>query len=150
MSTIALVGSSGGHLSHLLALRDWWSRYDRFWVTFEKPDAVSHLAEERVYWCRYPTNRHLPNLMRNSIQAVQVLARERPDLIVSSGAGAALPYYGFARAFGAKTAFIEVVDRIDSATLTGRLVYRLTDLFVVQWESQRRFYPKALLVGELL
>ena len=150
MTKIALVGSSGGHLSHLLALRDWWSQYERFWVTFEKPDAVSHLAGERVYWCHYPTNRHLPNLALNSIQAVSVLARERPDLILSCGAGAALPYFGFGRVFGARTAFIEVVDRIDSATLTGRLVYRLTDLFVVQWESQRRFYPRSLLVGELL
>lgn len=150
MKKIALVGSSGGHLAHLLALRSWWSRYERFWVTFDKPDARSHLANERVYWCRHPTNRHLPNLALNSVLALRVLAREKPDLIVSCGAGAALPYYGLAPLFGTKTAFIEVVDRIDSATLTGRLVYRLTDLFIVQWESQRRHYPRSVYVGELL
>lgn len=147
---IAMVGSSGGHLTHLLALREWWQEHDRFWVTFRKPDAESALEGERTYWCHHPTNRNLANLLRNAGLAWAVLQRERPDVIVSSGAAAAVPFFFLARIFGAKTVFLEVYDRIDSATLTGRIVYPVTDRFLVQWPEQLRYYPKAILVGELL
>lgn len=147
---IALVGSSGGHLTQLLALREFWESYDRFWVTFATEDAISQLAGERVYWCHHPTNRNLPNLMRNSVLAIQVLRRERPELIVSTGAGAAIPYFLLARLIGARTVFIEVIDRIDRGTLTGRIVAPVATRVLIQWQEQRRFYPKATLIGPLL
>lgn len=147
---IALVGSSGGHLDHLLALEGFWAERDRFWVTFDKIDATSRLRDERVYWASHPTNRHLGNLLRNTFQAVRVLLRERPCLVISSGAGAAIPYLVLGRLFGCKTAFVEVFDRIDSPTVTGRIAYRFCTAFFVQWEEQRRFYPNARLVGPLL
>lgn len=147
---LALVGSSGGHLAHLLALEPMWSRYDRFWVTFETEDAVSLLAGERTYWCHHPTNRNLVNLWRNTLLAMRILAREHPQLIVSSGAGAAVPYFWLARLFGARTAFIEVLDRIDGPTLTGRLVRRFADRVLVQWPEQQAHYPGSILVGPIL
>lgn len=147
---IALVGSSGGHLTQLLLLRPWWSRHDRFWVTFDKPDARSSLVGERCYWCHHPTNRNLPNLLRNTGLAWQVLRRERPDVVISTGAAVAVPFLALGRVFGALTVFIEVYDRIDSPTVTGRLVYPITHKFVVQWPEQRRFYPGAESFGELL
>lgn len=55
---VCLVGSSGGHLTHLYMLKDFWKNEDRFWVTFPKEDAKSLLAEEKVYACHYPTNRN--------------------------------------------------------------------------------------------
>ena len=146
---VALVGSSGGHLTHLLRLRAWWGELDRFWVTFDKPDARSALEHERVYWCHYPTNRHVPNLVRNTWLALKVLRRESPDLVFSTGAGSALPYFALAKLFGAKTAYLEVYDRVTTASLTGRLVYPITDHFFVQWPEQLRHYPRAELVGEL-
>jgi UDP-N-acetylglucosamine:LPS N-acetylglucosamine transferase len=146
---IALVGSSGGHLSHLLRLAPWWGAHDRFWVTFELPDATGALTGERVYWCHHPTNRNLPNLLRNASLARRVVAAERPDLIVSSGAAVALPFFAWGRAFGARTAFLEVVDRIEHPTLTGRLVRPWCDLYLVQWPEQQAWYPRARLVGPL-
>ncbi|MDN6011516.1 MAG: UDP-N-acetylglucosamine--LPS N-acetylglucosamine transferase, partial [Lactococcus lactis] len=50
---IALVGSSGGHLTHLYLLKKFWENEDRFWVTFDKTDAKSILKEERFYPCYY-------------------------------------------------------------------------------------------------
>jgi hypothetical protein len=46
--------------------------------------------------------------------------------------------------------FIEVYDRIDSPTLTGRLCYRLADRFLLQWAEQQRFYPRGVVIGPLL
>ena len=150
VSRVALVGSSGGHLAHLLALHPFWARHDRFWVTFDTPDAVSQLAGERTYWCHHPTNRNLKNLLRNTWLAFRILRSERPDLIVSSGAAVAVPFFWLGRLFGARTAFVEVIDRIDSASLTGRLVRRPATIVLLQWEEQVRFYPGGRVVGPIL
>ena len=56
---ICLVGSSGGHLTHLYMLKPFWKDKDRFWVTFDKEDARSILEGEKMYPCYYPTNRSL-------------------------------------------------------------------------------------------
>lgn len=147
---IALVGSSGGHLLQLLVLEQWWSQHDRFWVTFKKEDAISALAGERTYWCHHPTNRNVANLLRNTLLALRILAVERPDVIISSGAAVAVPFFYLGKLFGARTVFLEVYDRIDSATLTGRIVYPVADKVLVQWMEQKLHFPKADYVGELL
>jgi UDP-N-acetylglucosamine:LPS N-acetylglucosamine transferase len=147
---VMLVCSSGGHLAQLHRLGSWWKGHDRLWVTFDTVDARSLLAGERVEWAHHPTTRSVPNALRNLRLARRLIDRERPDLVVSDGAGVAVPFFVAARRAGVKTAFIEVYDRIDSRTLTGRLVYPLADLFCVQWEAQKALYPRAELVGRLL
>lgn len=146
---VCLVGSSGGHLTHLYALRDYWILQDRCWVTFQKEDAMSILSNERVYWCHYPTNRNILNLIKNTIIAFRVLKKERPDVIISTGAGAAIPFFWLGHVFGAKTIFIEVYDRIDNPTLTGRIVQRCSDVFIVQWDEMLKHYKKAINIGKL-
>ena len=148
--TMALVCSSGGHLLQLHRLKPWWEKHDRFWVTFPMPDARSLLAGEETYAAHHPTTRNVPNLLRNLLLAWRLLRRRRPDLVVSTGAGVAFPFFLAARALGIRTVYLEVYDRIDLPTLTGRLCYPLTDLFLMQWEGQRRFYPRAHFVGTVL
>ena len=146
---ICLVGSSGGHLTHLLQLEESYNIHERFWVTFEKIDAISLLQSERKYWCYYPTNRNIKNLIRNTFLAFKILKTERPDVIISSGAAPAIPFFYLGKLFGSKTIYIEVYDRIDSPTLTGKIVYPVTDKFVVQWPEQKKFYRKAVNWGGL-
>lgn len=144
---IALVGSSGGHLTHLYLLKNFWENEDRFWVTFDKTDAKSILKEERFYPCYYPTNRNVKNTIKNTILAFKILRKEKPDLIISSGAAVAVPFFWLGKLFGAKTVYIEIFDRIDKPTLTGKLVYPVTDKFIVQWEELKKVYPKAINLG---
>ena len=144
---IAFVGSSGGHLTHLIQLKEWYKDKKRFWVTFEKQDAISQLKGEKTYWCYYPTNRSIKNLIKNTWLALKVLRKERPDLIVSTGAASAIPFYYLGKLYGAKLVFIEVYDRIDSPTVTGKIVYPICDEFIVQWEEQKKFYKKAKSLG---
>jgi beta-1,4-N-acetylglucosaminyltransferase len=147
---VLLVCSSGGHLIQLHNLRPWWERHDRTWVTFSKLDSRSLLAGERVAWAHHPTTRNLPNLVRNLLLAWRLLRSFRPDVVVSSGAGVAFPFFLVARLLGQKTVYVEVYDRIDSATMTGRLCYPFSDLFLLQWEEQRRSYPRGVVIGSLL
>ncbi len=148
---LGIVCSSGGHLAQLHCLEDWWKKHDRFWVSFEKPDAVSLLESERVHWGHFPTNRNIKNLVRNAFGAYRVLRKERPEILVSNGAGLAVPYFWIGKIlFGCKTVYIEVYDRIDSPTLTARLVRPVLDKMVIQWEDQRSFYPDAENLGAVL
>ena len=147
---LLLVCSSGGHLLLLHQLRPWWEKHERSWVTFEKTDATSLLAGERIDWAYHPTQRSVPNLLRNLRLAWRVLRRERPEVIVSTGAGVAFPFFVLAKPLGIKTVYVEAYERMDRASLTGRLCYPICDLMVLQWEEQRRFYPRGELVGALL
>jgi UDP-N-acetylglucosamine:LPS N-acetylglucosamine transferase len=147
---VMLVCSSGGHLVQLHTLKPWWQRHDRLWVTFEKLDSESLLAGERVAWAHHPTTRNLRNLARNLGLAWRLLREFRPDVVVSSGAGVAFPFFLLARVLGHRTVYVEVYDRIDTATVTGRLCYPLSDLFLLQWQEQRRNYPKGVVIGSLL
>jgi beta-1,4-N-acetylglucosaminyltransferase len=144
---VCLVGSSGGHLSHLYMLKEFWQNEERFWVTFDKTDANHLLAGERKINCHFPTNRNAKNLIKNTFLALRVLIKEKPDLIISSGAAVAVPFFYLGKLFGAKTIYIEVFDRVDKPTVTGKLVYPVTDTFIVQWKEMQTVYPKAVCLG---
>ena len=146
---VALVCSSGGHLAQLHRMRSWWEAHERVWVTFDTPDATSLLATERVVWAHYPTTRNLLNAARNLLLAWRFLRRERPDVVVSDGAGVAFPFFLAAKVLGVRTVYVEVYDRIDTRTMAGRLCYPFSDLFCVQWEEQQRLYPRVRLIGTL-
>ena len=145
-----LVSTQGGHLAHLLALRAWWEGQERLWVCPGTPDVLDRLAGERVVRSYSPTTRNLPNLLRNCGLAIRLLRRERPSLVVSAGAGVAVPFFVAAWLLRIPTVFIEVYDRVDTPTLTGRLCGPFTTRRIVQWQSQLEFYPDAQLVGPLL
>ena len=147
-SKVCIPTSSGGHLTHMRMLMPVLDQAaDRFWVTFDKEDANTALDGERVYHCYFPTNRNLKNAVRNTLLAIKVLRKERPGLIVSSGAAVAVPFFIVGKLMGAKTVYVEVFDRADAPTLTGRLVRRMTDLFVVQWPEMERVYPGSVNLG---
>lgn len=144
---VCFVTSSGGHLTHLMQLRPWWEDKDRFWVTFDKQDSRSILKDEKKYWCYFPTNRNFKNLIRNTFLAIKLLKKEKPDLIISTGAAPAIPFFYLGKLFGAKVIYIEVYDRIEKPTITGKIVYPISDLFILQWEEQKKFYPKGKVLG---
>ncbi len=144
---VCLVGSSGGHLVHLYLIKPYWAKKDRFFVTFDKQDANTLLTGERVYYCYHPTNRNILNLIRNTFLAIKVLYKERPSIIISSGAAVAIPFFYIGKIFGSKTVYIEVFDRINTPTITGKVVYPVTDKFFVQWEEMKKVYPKAINIG---
>ncbi len=102
-----------------------------------------------MYPCHYPTNRNIKNLIKNTVLAWKILRKEKPDLIISSGAAVAVPFFYLGKLFGAKLIYIEVFDRIDKPTLTGKLVYPITDEFIVEWEEMKKVYPKAKNLGSI-
>lgn len=147
---LLLVASTGGHLAQLLMLRDWWSQFDRTWVTFDKADARSTLDGEQIIFAHHPTTRNAANALRNLALARHTFAQNRPSLVVSTGAGVAAPFFYVARTLGIPSLYIEVFDRIASVTLTGRMCRLVTTAFCVQWRDQLSLYPGSDYIGELL
>ena len=146
---VCLVASSGGHLTHLYKLKPFWQDKQRIWVTFDKEDARSLLENEIFYSAYYPSNRSLKALIINSFRAVKILLKENPHLIISSGAAVAVPFFWIGKLFGAKTIYIEVFDRIDKPTISGKLCYPVADKFIVQWPEMKKVYPKAINLGSI-
>jgi len=147
---VLMVCSSGGHLQQLMTLKPWWSQRDTAWVTFPTEDGLSKLSGERTYFAYYPTTRNIKNLIRNTLLAVRVMAKERPDVVVTTGAGVALPFFVLARLRRVPTVYIEVFDRIDHATLTAKLCRPFTTRMLVQWDEQKDLYAGSTVVGRLL
>lgn len=56
---VCLVGSPGGHLTHLYMLKPFWKDKNRFWVTFDKEDARSLLEGEKVYPHNVKTEKYI-------------------------------------------------------------------------------------------
>lgn len=130
---LMLVCSSGGHLLEMLELEDAWMPFQRIWVTFDKSDARSLLAEERVVHGFGPTNRNVPNLLRNVRLAFQVLRRERPSAILTTGAGVAVPFAWIGRAMRIPTVYVESLTRIAELSLSGRMIAPVAMRVYAQW-----------------
>lgn len=146
---VLIACSSGGHLAQVLQLRDWLDQHQRIWVTAPTQDARSKLMGEHIVYSAYPTTRSITALIKNLWLAVRLLRSEKPDLVLSTGAAVAVPFFWGSKFFGTKTVYIEVFDRIDSATLSGKLCRPVADLMLVQWPEQLDCYRGAKLIGRL-
>jgi UDP-N-acetylglucosamine:LPS N-acetylglucosamine transferase len=80
-----------------------------------------------------PTNRNIPNLLRNLRLAWRVLRRERPSAILTTGAGVAVPFAWIGRVLGVPTIYIESVTRIDGLSLSARLIKPVASHMYAQW-----------------
>jgi UDP-N-acetylglucosamine:LPS N-acetylglucosamine transferase len=130
---LLLVCSSGGHLLQLVQLREAWGDRERVWITFDKSDSRVLLRDERVIHAFGPTNRNVPNALRNLRLALSVLRRERPSAMVTTGAGVAVPFAWLSRLLGVPVFYVESVTRIEELSLRGRMIAPVAQRLYVQW-----------------
>jgi Oligosaccharide biosynthesis protein Alg14 like len=144
---LLLVASAGGHLQQLYWMRPFWSLHERVWVTFDTPESRALLEGEQWIAAHHPTNRNVRALVANTWLARRVLSEHRPDVVLTTGAGVGVPFVWLARPFGARSVFVEVYDRLDTPSLSGRLVGPCADLVVLQREEQQAAYPRGQVLG---
>jgi UDP-N-acetylglucosamine:LPS N-acetylglucosamine transferase len=126
----------------MFCLREFWKDKERAWVSFPTSDAKHLLADEaEVHWAAYPTVRNVPNLVRNLRLAWRLLRDRRPDLIVTTGSGVAVPFFWIARMRGIPAVFVESITRINQLSLTARLVRPFATRMLVQWPELVEKYP---------
>ncbi len=135
---ICLVCSHGGHLTEMLHLMEAFEGHETFFVTY---DAVRTRQLERKYLMKNIGKNPL-RMMSAAISIFRLLYKERPNLIVSTGSEIAIPAFYLGKLFRIKTMFIESWTRVVQPTGTGRIVYPVSDVLFVQWESLLSKYGK--------
>ena len=149
---VGLVSSVGGHLKELLELLPLLARCDAFlvlnddapWLSPELLPAQPVLRRYRIVHAERDA-RQLINLG----EAAHLLLRERPDVLISTGASPAVPFFALGRALGVRTLFIEDFNLVEQPSLTARLVHPLAHDFFVQWPQLRAKLPRARYAGSL-
>ena len=149
MVDVLLVCSTGGHLLQLVSLREAWDGRRRAWVTFDKSDARSLLRDERVVFAHGPTNRSVPNLLRNLLLAPRVLWRLRPRVVLTTGAGVAVPFAWVGRLLGARVVYVESFTRIEGPSLSCRLIKPVADRVYVQWPEMEHVLRRSRFAGNV-
>lgn len=143
------VASSGGHWEELMCLRPIADEHDTFYVT-EAGGQAKDSSLENVYLVPQINRRQKDfpwRFLKLMLSAGRIMLREKPKVVITTGALISFPFCLYAKLLGAKVVYLETFARVHDRSLTGRLVYPLADLFLVQWESLLELYPKAKYVG---
>ena len=150
---VLFVSSTGGHLNEMMQLKNIFDNYEYYIVT-EKMKTNNYLKEEyqnKVSYLVYGTKDHMLTypfiLLANCFICLFIYLRFHPDYIVTTGAhvGGLMSLIG--KIFGSRVIYIETFANITTKTITGKLVYKFADIFIVQWESMLKLYPKAIYGG---
>lgn len=143
-----LAYSPGGHAAELRRALTRISFADAFHITFD--DGQPRPTDgARCYHVCHP-RRSLLRTLLNAVQTAAILLRERPRLVISTGADVAVASVVLGKMLGAEVVFIETGGTL-APSLAGRLAYPFADLFIVPWPEKLRAFPRALLArGPLL
>ncbi len=139
---ICLACSAGGHFAEIMTLKSLFEDYDHFFITVERENTKDLPKKSRAYFVE-DTGKGVVKMLGNFFQTWKIMQRERPDVVISTGAGAAIAACAIGKLMGSRVVFLESYCRIFSPSRSGKFVYRFADLFLVQWERMLKFYPKA-------
>ena len=150
---VIFISSTGGHLSEMLRLKELFKKYDYHIIT-ENTKTNYQLREDyngKVSYLLYGTKHHMLTYpfvcIVNIILSIYYYIKYKPKYIITTGAHTCYVMCVLGHLFGSKVIFIESFANISTKTLTGRLVYKIADVFIVQWESMLKLYPKAIYGG---
>jgi UDP-N-acetylglucosamine:LPS N-acetylglucosamine transferase len=147
---ICLACSAGGHLTEMMHLEGCYSKHPHFFITFKRQDTADLKKREDVHFVDDPGRNPL-KLLACVFQTMFALSKERPDVVISTGAGVAVPACYLAKLLGAKVVFLESFCRVEEPSFAARLVYPIADLFMVQWPQMLSKYgPNAVYKGAIV
>lgn len=145
---IGIISSCGGHLTEIRALKAVYEQYEHFYVLNDSallpPD-----MEGKTYFITHSERDW--KFFLNLWEAFRILRRERPDVLLSTGAGPAVPFALIGRyLFRCRVVFVETITRVMAPSVTGRIMYRLAHDFFYQWPSLARYFPGGTYGGPLV
>ena len=155
MKKIMFISSTGGHLSELMQLKPLFEKCDYYIVT-EKDKTTVNLKEkykDKIFYLVYGARNYLFSyifkFLFNIIKSFYIFLKMRPDVVITTGAHTGVPMCYIAKLFNKKVIFIESFARVYTKSLSGRLTYKIADLFLVQHEELLDVYPNAKYEGSL-
>ncbi len=145
---ICIVSSCGGHLTEVRTLLPAYKKYEHIYVINDKILLPKDM-EEKTFFISHSERdwRFLLNLW----EAFLLLLSERPDVLLSTGAGPIVPFALIGRfLFGCHVIYVETITRIEKPSMTGRIMYKLAHKFYYQWKGLSKFFPKGCYGGPLI
>lgn len=155
MKKVLFISSTGGHLNELLQLKPLFNKYEYHIITEKDKYTLSlkNLYESKISYLLYGTRqkkfKYIFVFLINLFKSLFLYFKIRPKYIVSTGTHTAVPICYIGKLFGSKIIFIETFANINTKTLSGKLVYPISNLFIVQWENMLKLYPKAIYGGSI-
>ena len=147
---ICLAASGGGHLTELLTLSNCWRRHDIIFVT-TVPVVHGNLKEFGEVHIVGECNRRCPvKVMKVLIRCIRIIFREKPSVVISTGAAAGCLLCLLGKILGAKVIWIDSITNIERLSLSGRMVRFFADLFLVQWPELAGRYKKVEYIGAVI
>lgn len=146
---ICFAASSGGHLEEIARLVEIKKNREVFLLT-EKGSFNELNFCDKVYYVKQINRKEVLfflNFISLTVKSFSILMKEKPDCIISTGALATYPICLIGKMMRKKIIYIESFARVDTPSLTGKLMYKVADLFIVQWEEMLQFFPKAVYGG---
>ena len=150
MKKVCFAASSGGHFKQLTMLRDLMEEFPHFVVT--EGAGGAEISSNTVYYLKQVNRKEwkcLLYMLENAWMSLKILRKEKPDVVICTGVLATIPLCLMAKLSGKKLIYIESFAKVNTGTMTGQLMYRMADCFLVQWESMLKVYPKAVYKGGL-
>lgn len=147
---LCLVASAGGHFMQLKQLFKMAEQYNWFIVTEKNKSSVELKSKYKTMYLVQQERKKADIIIKlaiNIIKSFAIVVIKRPEVVISTGAGATYFLCLFAKIFGSKIIFIESFAKIKTPTITGQKVYKFADVFYVQWEEMLQYYPKAQYKG---
>ncbi len=155
MKKVLFISSTGGHFSELLQLKPMFKKYDSYIIT-EKDKTNENLKSEygdKFFFLPYGTRSKLFTYIFKyfylCLKTIYLYIRIRPRYIVTTGTHTAVPMCYLGKLFGSKIIFIETFANSSSRTLSGRMIYPIANLFIVQWKEMLELYPRAVYGGSI-
>ncbi|MBI3335333.1 MAG: polysaccharide biosynthesis protein [Candidatus Portnoybacteria bacterium] len=147
---VCLTASGGGHLIQLLRLLPILKKHETFFI-IPGSHMKNVLKDYKIYSVNNP-QRNPFKFILHSIVSLRILAKEKPDVVITNGAGLVVPICFLSKfLFKSKIVFIESFSRIDTPSKTGKIIFKIADLFIVQWADLQKFYgSKAVYGGQLV
>ena len=146
---ICFAASSGGHYEQILMLKPLMEKYDSFLLT-ERTDYNAEVKGVRTYFLRQVNRKEkmfIPVMLLNTLRTIFIYAKERPDVVITTGVLAVLPMCLLSKLMRKKLIYIESFAKVNTPNESGKLLYKYADRFYVQWESMLKVYPKAVYLG---
>lgn len=155
MKKVLFISSTGGHFSELLQLKPMFKKYDSYIIT-EKDKTSENLKNEygdKFFFLPYGTRSKLFSYIFKyfylCLKTIYLYIRIRPRYIVTTGTHTAVPMCYLGKLSGSKIIFIETFANSSTRTLSGRMIYPIANLFIVQWKEMLELYPKAVYGGSI-
>ena len=151
MKKICFIASTGGHFEQLMMLEPLIEKYDSFIVTEKTSYSVIKKNKKLYYLIQVNRNEKLAiiKMIINILRSIKIFIEEKPDIVITTGVLSTIPMCLIAKIFRRKIIYIESFAKINSPTLTGKLIYKFADQFYVQWREMLEIYPKAIYKGGL-